>query len=162
MSERLRRKRRLVSAFLVLFASWPGVHYALVRAYDVDPWKLFGWAMYCVPGPMKTVRVILVDPSGGRRRLDIRRYTEDEQRVVDRFRERRRSLGRLASPEPLAAGMLELHPSAAGAIVAVLTFELDRRTARLYSRYSYTTHWRDGRDEALEIPEITLDRYFGP
>ncbi len=162
MSERVRRKRRLVSLFLVLFALWPLAQYALVRVYGTDPWKLFGWAMYCVPGPMKTVRVILIEEGGARRRLDFRRYTEEERRVADRFRERRRALGRLASPERLAAGMLELHPEAVGAIVAVLSFELDERTALLSRSYSYSTHWRDGRDEPLEISENTLNRYFGP
>ncbi len=162
MSERVGRKRRLVGLSLVLFAIWPIFHYALTRTYGTDPWKLFGWAMYCVPGPMKTVRVVLVDPGGGRRRLDLRRYSEDEQRLVDRFRERRAALGRLASPEPLAAGMLELHPDAAGVVVAVAVFELDLRTALLSTRFDYSTHWRDGRDEPLDIPPHTLNRYFGP
>ena len=54
-------KRRLVAAGLLLFALWPPLHFALVRRYDVDPWKLFGFAMYSVPGTMRTVRIVGID-----------------------------------------------------------------------------------------------------
>ena len=32
-------------------ALWPIGHAALVARYDVDPWKLAGWAMYTRPTP---------------------------------------------------------------------------------------------------------------
>ena len=51
----LELKRRLTAFFILAFALWPAVHYGLVLRFDVDPWKLFGWAMYSVPGSMKTV-----------------------------------------------------------------------------------------------------------
>lgn len=155
-------KRRILGAFLVCFALWPLVQHALVRAYGVDPWKLFGWAMYCIPGPMKTVRVVLVDADGGLRRLDLLRYTQEEQALVDRFRERRRALGRLASAESLAGEMLALHPEAAGVFVPVLSFVLDPDTALLTPRFDSSTHWRDERDEALRFDDPTLLGFFGP
>jgi hypothetical protein len=155
-------KRRVVGVFLLCFAFWPLCQHALVRVYGVDPWKLFGWAMYSVPGPMKTVRVVLVDADGELRRLDLRHYTPEEQALVDRFRERRRALGRLASSEPLARGIFELHPEASGVFVPVLTFALDPDTARLTRHIESRTYWRDGREEGLELDEPTLLRFFGP
>ena len=117
-------KRRVVGVFLIAFALWPLIHRDLVRRYDVDPWKLFGFAMYSVPGPMKTVRVFPMSQAGRGQMLDFERYAPAEQRSVDRFRQRRRALGRLASMEPLGQRMLELHPDWEGATVAVVTLAL--------------------------------------
>jgi nitrate reductase NapE component len=155
-------KRRCVAFLLLLFGLWPLCQHALVRVYGVDPWKLFGWAMYCVPGAMKTLRVVLIDAEGGTQGLDFRAYTPEEQRLVDRFRSHRQALGRLASPEPLARGMLELHPEAAGVFLPVLSLELEPESARLTQRYATSTHWRDGREQPLDISREALGRLFAP
>lgn len=155
-------KRRVVAVLLVAFAIWPLFQHVLVRTHGVDPWKLFGWAMYCVPGAMRTVRVVLIDAGGTRRLLDYRAYTPEEQRLVDRFRSRHQALGLLASPEPLARGMLALHPEAEGVYLPVLSLELESESARLAARYHASTHWRDGRDEPLELSRADLERLFSP
>ena len=138
-------KRSLVVSFLALFALWPAIQRGLAWHYDIDPWKGFGFAMYSVPGPMKTVRVM---PLLGSRRapaLDIDAYSEAEQRAVDRFRERRRALGRLASMEPLGRRMLELHADWQGVAIVVVTLSLDAETARLALGIREQEIWRDGR-----------------
>lgn len=155
-------KRRAVEVFLVLFAVWPLFQHLLVRTYDVDSWKLFGWAMYAAPGPMKTVRLVLIDADGAARRLALGSYSEEEQRLVDRFRARRRALGRLESADGLARGMLDIHPEAAGVFIPVLSFAVDRQTALLDSSIESSTHWRDGRDTPFAIPDNELKRLFGP
>ena len=145
-------KRRGLAIFLLFFALWPAAHFALVRSYDIDPWKLGGWAMYSVPGPMKTVRVVGIKQDGELERLDFWRHTAEEQLLVDRFRELRRALGELRSPQRLAQGMFELHADWQGAVIAVLTFELDPETAQLRTREALSTWWRDGRREPYELP----------
>jgi hypothetical protein len=155
-------KRRAVGIFLLLFALWPIAHYELTRRYGTDPWKLFGWAMYSVPGAMKTVRIVAMTEGGNMRRLDFRSYSPAEQEVVDSFRERRRALGHLASPEPLARGMLELNPEFEGVVIATLSLHLDPATAVTARRIEYSTYWRDGRDQRLDLPAIVLERLFGP
>jgi hypothetical protein len=145
-------KRRLVGGFLIAFGLWPLVHWGLVRVYDVDPWKLAGWAMYTAPGAMKTVRVTRIERGGGFETLDFARYGPEEQRAVDRFRERRRVLGRLASSEPLARTMLALHPDWEGVAISVLSLKLDPEDARLRPQIESETHWRDGRDEPFAFP----------
>ena len=116
--------------------------------------------MYCVPGAIKTVRVVAITDEG-LRRLSLRSCTSQEQEIVDTFRQHRQALGRLASPEPLAAGMLELHPEFDGVVVAVLSLEIARDSGWLES-LAYTTHWRDGRDESVPLSEEALERVFGP
>jgi nitrate reductase NapE component len=155
-------KRRAVEIFLVLFAVWPIFHFALVRHYGTDPWKLFGWAMYSVPGPMKTVRVVGIEEGGELRRLPFDRYTPDEQRLANGFRERRRVLGRLAPPEPLARGMLELHPEFDGVVIAILSLKLDPESALVAARVETSTHWRDGSSGPVELPEGFETSVFAP
>ncbi len=145
-------KRRALSLFLILFAVWPLIQYGLVRAYDVDPWKLMGFAMYCVPGPMKTVRVYEISSDGSQRMLDFMAYDDQEQRIVDRFRELRRALGDLQPSDELAEAMLALHPDFEGVVVSVLSLKLDPESARLEPEVKTDTHWRDGRDVPFIFP----------
>jgi hypothetical protein len=53
-------KARLCGALLALVALWPLLHRPLVVIADVDPWKLFGFAIYCTP---HHVSVDLIDRS---------------------------------------------------------------------------------------------------
>lgn len=137
-------KRRAVVLCLLALAVWPLIHRGLVWRYDVDPWKLFGVAMYSVPGPMKTVRVFPISQGGRRPALDFEEYAAEEQRAVDHFREHRRALGRLMSMEPLGHRMLELHQDWEGVVIAVGTLALDPDTARLKSAVREQTLWRSG------------------
>jgi len=145
-------KRSALSLFLVLFAIWPLIQYGLVRAYDVDPWKLMGFAMFCVPGPMKTVRVYEVSSDGSQRMLDFMAYDDEEKRVVDRFRQLHRTLGDLQSSDELAEALLALHPDFEGVVVAVLSLKLDPESARLVPKVNIDTHWRDGHHEPFIFP----------
>ena len=154
-------KRRAVGIFLIAFAVWPLVHFSLTQRYDVSPWKLFGWGMYCVPGAMKTVRIMALTDRG-MRTLNFQTYTPEERKWVDRFRMNRQALGLLASPERLAQGMLELRPEYDGVVIAVLTLSLNRETAHLNVGHEYSTHWRDQRHQPVELSDDALTRAFGP
>ena len=151
-------KRRLLGGFLVLFALWPLVQHALVRSQDVDPWRLFGWAMYCVPGSMKTVRVVEVSRAGRFAVLDVGGYDDELQPVVDSFRIRRQSLGQLASGDALARFVLERHPDWEGVALPVLTVSLDPETALTRHDVDQATWWRDGSRDVFEVPRAA----FGP
>lgn len=156
-------KRRIVAVGLVVLGLWPLVQYGLTQRYGVDPWKLFGFAMYSVPGPMKTVRLVQIDSDGSYRMLDYRRYPAGLGPAVDAFRERRRALGALAGSEALAESVLEAFPKWEGAVVVVLSLELDRNTALMQPRITHEqTHWRDGRDQPFVFPEPLLGDAAAP
>lgn len=151
-------KRRLLASFLLVFGFWPLLQHVLVRRYDVDPWRLFGWAMYCVPGSMKTVRVVEVSRDGGFRVLAPDAYDAADQRAIDRFRIRRQALGRLASGDALARHMLERHPDWQGVALPVLTLSLDPETALTRFEVEQATWWRGGSRDPFQVPH----RVFGP
>ena len=58
-----RAKARVVGTLLLLVAVWPLAHRQLVVRFDVNPWKLYGFAMYCTP---HDIAVDLIDRSGAK------------------------------------------------------------------------------------------------
>ena len=144
-------KRRIVSSVLLALAVWPLAHHALVRHQGVDPWKLFGWAMYSVPGAMKTVRVIEISRDGSARAVSRREQGEEVWRAVSRFRVLRQSLGRLAGAEATARRVLALRPDWEGVALPVLGLELDRATATTRASLEQASFWRDGSPAGFEV-----------
>lgn len=144
-----RAKRRVVGVGLVLFTLWPLAHRVLVAAWDVDPWKLGGWAMYVRPrfAPGVEVRP-LPGPGMPRNRDAAFVFSAEDAELVDAFAQRRLTLGELAPPDDLAAALLDAHPELPGVIVRVRTRELDPETARLVERVERFAY-RRGPDGAL-------------
>ena len=56
-------RRALATAILVWVAAWPLAHRAAVSAFDINPWKLGGFAMYTTATPPVQV-VPFEDPPG--------------------------------------------------------------------------------------------------
>jgi hypothetical protein len=123
-------KRRIVIAFLALFAVWPAAHRALVAAFDVNPWKLGGWAMYVRPHFPPELRLYVL--RGGNER-EIARLTPWERTLADELVERRFVLGELASPDPLARALLE-RIRGDGVAIELRTRFLDPATAHIGER----------------------------
>ena len=147
------RKRRIVAIALLCFALWPLAQHGLVRAFGVDPWKLFGWAMYSAPGPMRTVRVVGVLEDGTALGLDYRAYAPADERAISHFRHRRNALGSLASSDRLALSLLAGHPEWAGVWIGVLSLSLDADSARLMHDVQQRVHWRSGEGPELRYPD---------
>lgn len=111
-------KRRILVVMLVLFTAWPVAHGFLVERYLINPWRLFGWAMYCVPTYEPQVRFFgfskgktgeIVFPSD-RPRAELERI---------RYIRARGQIGALASPEVLAAELFEIYPELDGLAIDV-------------------------------------------
>lgn len=125
-------KRRVVIAFLALFAAWPAAHRALVAAFDVNPWKLGGWAMYARPHFPPELRMYVLRGDAER---EIARLTPWEQTLAGELVERRYTIGSLASPDPLARALLE-RTRGDGVAIELRTRFLDPATARIGERVS--------------------------
>ena len=105
----LRGKTLLIVALLVAFALWPLAHYVVVQEYFVSPWRLFGWAMYCVP--VYKPRVELFAGSGDDRvPIAFPHASIDDARALDTFLRNRAQLGTLVDPEDLALVLFREHP----------------------------------------------------
>ena len=113
----LAAKRRILVVLLGLFALWPIVHGELVARYHINPWRLFGWAMYCVPTYEPQVRFfgksgdrsgeISLPPSP---RVEVERI---------RFVRQRGQLGEWASGDLLASEIFAAYPDLDELVIAV-------------------------------------------
>jgi len=102
-------KKLAVYAALAGLTVWPLVHIVLVARFDLSPWKLAGWGMYSAPRTGAGFQVLG------------RRSTTEEFRPIQvpeaamttarDFHNRRRWLGELALPAPLASEILAADPS---------------------------------------------------
>lgn len=125
-------KQRLVVCGLALLALWPLAQRALVVRFDVDPWKLGGFAMYCAPRPR--VEIGLFDATDGDPvPIPPARLTASVREAVREFRARRILLGRLASYQPLARALLDARPEIERLRIEVTRIVLDRASARVAS-----------------------------
>jgi hypothetical protein len=51
------KKKRVLAAGLTALIVWPAIHFALVKALNIHPWRFAGWAMYAVLHP----RAVTID-----------------------------------------------------------------------------------------------------
>jgi hypothetical protein len=130
-------KARLVGSIVLAIALWPIAHRQLVVRMDVNPWKLFGFAMYCTPHDLV---VDLVDRGGAEpRRLDPDAFPPALRESHQRFAARRSVLGRFVAPDALAADAFAALPELRALTVAVSVFSLEwgeasiSRRTRLYA-----------------------------
>lgn len=114
----LAAKQRIVVAMLAVFALWPVVHGSLVEKYLINPWRLFGWAMYCVPTYEPQVRFF---GQSGERGGEIVFPSGHPQAEIERIRfiRQRGQIGKWASAELLAAQLFELYPHLDGLAIDV-------------------------------------------
>ncbi|MBX3024183.1 hypothetical protein KF840_04655 [bacterium] len=126
----LAAKQRLVVAVLAVLAAWPLAHRALVARYDLDPWRFFGWAMYCTPKLPAEVRLFAIE-RGERVEVPVASLSPPQRRAVDALRDRRAVWGTLASPARAAAALLDARPDAAAVEVVVEKWYLDPATASI-------------------------------
>ena len=114
-----RRKILVIGLLLTAFALWPLLHHVIAKRYFVSPWRLFGWAMYCVPVYKPRVHFFAVD--GDRQiEIDFPRVTGDDARAYERFVRYRAELGTLAGPEALGRILFREYPHLDEVIVHVI------------------------------------------
>jgi len=104
-----RRKVALVGLLLIAFAVWPLLHHVVAKRYFVSPWRLFGWAMYCVPVYHPKVQVFVTQQD---QRLEIPFPTSqpDDVRALSRFVRYRAELGTLVKPDNLGHIVFREYP----------------------------------------------------
>jgi hypothetical protein len=125
-----RALRRTLAGTLLCLALWPAAHLGLARRCGIDPWELFGWAMYTTPTPRLGVEV-REWRDGEARPLPVRFSTLER---IERFRRSRLALGCLAPAEPFARELLAREPAAAGIELTLRRHAFDPATARFATR----------------------------
>jgi len=126
---------RFVVSLLVVVAVWPLLHRAGVAAWELNPWKLAGFAMYATH---TTTLVVLLEPGAGVwHPLDERALAPAARQGLAEFRRQRDALGRLRSPREMARLVFETEPARAHLLVTVQRLNLEPATARIGSRKSH-------------------------
>lgn len=126
MSSALRK--RVATGLLAAVVVWPALHHGLARSLELDPWAFFGFAMYAVPNLRVNVRAAALAPGG---EPDWNAVPVSSYRLLNEYAERRARFGLLASPDPLAAELLERHPDLPGLLLRVRRWRIDPETSRL-------------------------------
>ncbi len=127
-------KKRIVFVWLVLFAAWPLCHHALVRRFEINPWKFFGWSMYCVPVGRISVHLFPVEGGGPAPRSWAAGQPAEVTEAMSDFLNDRRVWGLLLKPDQLSEVIFESAPDLQGYRITVLETVLDTDTAHLVSR----------------------------
>ena len=105
----LKTKTSIIGLLLTAFALWPLLHHVVVKRYFVSPWRLFGWAMYCVPVYQPQVR-FFADEGEQRREIPFPRIRPDDVLKLQRFVRGRAELGTLVQADDLGQVLLREYP----------------------------------------------------
>ncbi len=118
MDVSLKTKTVIIGILVAVFAVWPLLHHAMVKHYFISPWRLFGWAMYCIPVYQPQVRFFAAE---GKQQREIKfPMTEpDDVHALQRFIRNRAQLGTLISADELGRILLREHPRLDAVIVHV-------------------------------------------
>lgn len=139
----LAAKRRILATVVTVLALWPLAHRYVVARYRVSPWRLFGWAMYCIPvfQPELEYYAVGADGSTGAP-LAFPSHDPDHDLYRGSFVHARFQLGELVSTDSLARVMFEVHPQVdrLAVVVRQTYYELD--TAMLRERRYRTVYER--------------------
>jgi len=133
-------KQRAVALLVAALALWPLVHFALTRAYGIDPWKYFGWAMYATPPPSRSEVAVVVRSGSGDLTLSRAQLSGKSRLELERFQDRRARWGSLATPRLLATRLFDEHLDVRSITVVVTTPRLSPRDGYVYAnaqQYEY-------------------------
>jgi hypothetical protein len=135
-------KARVAVLICSLFMLWPAVHRIVVAVYDINAWRLGGFAMYATP-PART-GISIIETRGDQQSIvadgDLPAALV-KQRV--RYSVRRSVLGSLLPPDDLAAAYFRARPTVAEIEVRVTRQILSSSTARIEGRersYRFDRH----------------------
>jgi hypothetical protein len=125
---------------LGLLVCWPLVHRSLVAEYGLNPWKFFGFAMYCVP-TLKPRVSLHVDYGGRIEKLELGgAHLAPLRFEIEKFGRERGVWGDLARPDRVAEALFEVLTRAKGVEIEVIDpyFDLDTAKIAVYRpRYRY-------------------------
>ena len=120
---------RLYGAFLVFIIAWPCIHRVLVVTHDVNPWQLYGFAMYCTPH-MVQVHVGKVD-GDDLRTIPSERLPREQQVALRKFVLTRNTVGKLHSHKAFASSLRKVLPPSEPLSMIVDVTRLDPSSSRL-------------------------------
>jgi len=148
---------RVAASVVLVTMLWPFGHYFLSVRYDVNPWKLWGMAMYCTThettlhftyrGDDGEIRPLALDSLG----------PELRARALQHYR-RRATLGRLYPLDGLAREILAARPDVDELIMKSGVKRLDAASGRFARSERMHRYARENRMVELESTVQSNDR----
>ncbi len=133
----LANKQRLVAALLLCLALWPIAHRTLVVRARLDPWRFFGWAMYCTP-KMPVMVQLIAQQGAARIPLATESLSRPLRDAVNRLSRKRALWGTLQNPDRVGARLLAEQPDADAVEIVLRHWYLDAASATIKEqRYKY-------------------------
>ena len=128
-------KARVAALLCLLFIVWPAVHRVGVAVYNINAWRLGGFAMYATP-PARTA-VSILERRGSQETIllesDLPAALAEQRRL---YRIRRSVLGLLLPPDALAEAYFRARPDVDHIEVVITRDMLNASTARIERRKS--------------------------
>ena len=134
-------RARIAVALLVLLAGWPYLHRALVERHQLDPWRFFGFAMYCYP--KNDVRLGFFTPVGEELQVvPLSALPPGLESELRRFRKRRITIGSHRPDE--VARRLRASLGLDELVVQVRQLHYDTGSASFRERVTDYRYWNGG------------------
>jgi hypothetical protein len=130
---RLAVKRRILLAILGTLAVWPIVHGWVVKRWDLDPWRFFGFAMYAVPATYQWVHEFELHDDR-EVSLHSNKFEQEALRLHINLMRQRAVLGDLIEPNELAEALFAERPEMSGLKVLLHRVAVSPETSRVEVR----------------------------
>lgn len=115
------RVRSIAAAGLIAVVFfWPFAHHVLAERVGFNPWKGFGWSMYCTPPPEVNLQIGETGPRGARL-LPLGLAPPAVQAAVREYRRERELWGAWSSPDTLADTIRAWRPDVQTIVIRVRT-----------------------------------------
>jgi len=138
---------------LIALILWPFVHQQLTQAYLVSPWKLCGWAMYCVPSAQG---FDVLDHEG--HAVDLAKVDKNTHILLDRFARYHHALGLLVSPRKIAHAIVKVRPDYNAFIIRVDKYGFDDKSfLNVVHRVNYHCHVERNGEITMKSEIIKFD-----
>ena len=127
----------MMKLFLTVHATWLLIHACLVANDRINPWKLGGYAMYTVPAPCASVRVLQSDEHGFFEDIQLKGISLTEE-AEDGFR-KDLIIGCISRPSEGYQALLRTYPSYPG-----LRLRIDFMSRRLSKSVAHAPYYLIG------------------
>ena len=155
----------MLGVFIILLMLWPFAHRKFVRECAINPWQLFGAAMYCTNAP-SSIEILGYTPQTGMKVIKLSELkSESLKREFLDYGYRRHHLGLLAGKPPvsIAEGVFKERHDLADVLIRTRSNRLDPETGTLKPDLKAVYHFRFVQGTTiLYDQDIETDLIYGP
>jgi len=123
-------KKNILFVFLIIFMIWPLLHFQLVRKNYINPWKLHGWAMYCVADFSLDLKVYGMK-KGKKIWIRPKRFSNQTKEKISLYKKYYMYFPGFTKPKNIVSHLFEKFPNIDQLLLEISQKELNKDTARI-------------------------------